>query len=92
MEPPPPDDALLEDDDDVPPREEREPYNGCMLCITQSRYLLTLNKTNNSSIVSKRSVERLYLPKPHLLSSFREETSAPISNHQSGILAPDESR
>lgn len=32
--------------------------------------MLTCMQTNNSSIVSKRSVERLYLPEPHMYRHF----------------------
>ena len=39
------------------------PLSGC-------RALLNLQQTNNSSIVSKRSVERLYLPEPHFYRYF----------------------
>ncbi|RMZ88369.1 hypothetical protein DV736_g4403, partial [Chaetothyriales sp. CBS 134916] len=54
MERLPQDEALLENDDDVLPEKNAN----LIMC------------TNNSSIVSKRSVERLYLPKPHFFRHF----------------------
>ena len=51
--------------------KEGRSHNGCMshkgLRNTSSNHVM---QTNNSSIVSKRSVERLYLPQPHFYRYF----------------------
>ncbi|CAI7627242.1 unnamed protein product [Penicillium pancosmium] len=41
-----------------------------------------LSQTNNSSIASKRSVERIYLPEPHFFSCFvkKPQRRSPIIN------------
>lgn len=51
-------------------------------CFVQFYITKKLSKTNNSSIVSKRSVERLYYPEPHFFRYFvkKPQRRSPLIN------------
>lgn len=71
-----------------PPRSKRAKQDDSIMAVSQSQcsvqFSITkkLSKTNNSSIVSKRSVERLYYPEPHFFRYFvkKPQRRSPLIN------------